>query len=195
MYLNLESMATKIKNIDPTTLYIPNPVAEYNRVQGLQKKLDAKVDWLEKAFGVAYREQKRSDLEGREPQIYLGGKEYISVWPDDSVEGMCFFDVEDEIGLNQEDKRNFTATVNIVFFVNLETAYPSLLHRADAEARQAVINVLFKYGHGWQLTNVVKGVENVYSRYNWNYPEAKIDKEPFHVFALECEVTFDCYKY
>lgn len=188
-------MATKIKNIDPTTLYIDNPVAEYNRVQGLQKKLADKVTWLEKAFGVAYREQKRRVDEGFEPQIYLGNNEYISVFPDDSVSGMCFFDVEDTIALTGDAKRNWTATINIIFFVNLETAYPTLTHRADAEARQSVINVLFKYGHGWTINNIVKGVDNVYDRYNWNSPHAKIDKNPFHVFSLECEVTYDCYKY
>jgi hypothetical protein len=188
-------MATRLKQLDPATLYIENPVAEVNRVQGLQKKLASKVDWLEKAFGIAYREQKKVDSGDFAPQIYLGGKEYLEVYPDDSVSGMCFFDVEDEIALSQEDKRNFTARINIVFFVNLEKAFPTLEHRADAEARQAVINVLLKYGHGWQIQEIVKGVDNVYSRYNWVKPHAKIDKQPFHVFSLECEVIYDCYKY
>lgn len=187
-------MATRLKNIDPTTLYIDNPVAEYNRVQKMQKALAKKVTWLEKAFGIAYREQNRG-LEGFRPELYLGNNEYIEVFPDDSITGMCFFDVEDLISRTGDADRNFVATINIIFFVNLGEAYPSLQHRADAEARQEVINVLRKYDYGFSINNIVKGVDNVYDRYSWTKPHAKIDKQPFHVFAIECDVTYDCYNY
>lgn len=179
-----------LTKINPELLYISNPVGEVKRVQDLQKSFKANIDWIEKSFGIAYREQ----IQDGEylPEIYIGNNEYIEVLPDDKLTGMCFFDVLDEIAVG-ENNNTFSANVNIVFFVNLKKAFPTLNHRADAEARQNAINVIKQHQRGWTINNIVKGVDNVYARYDWKEPEALIDKQPYHVFALECTVNYDCY--
>jgi len=179
----------RIKNIDPTTLYIPDPVGEIKRIQDLQKAFQTKVNWVEKSFGKAYR----SEIQDGEyvPEVYYGNDEYIEVLPDDEVTGMCFFDVQDEITVTANN--TFDANINIVFFVNLKKAFPLLLHRADTEVRQDIINVIKKHQRGWEMNTIITGVENVYSRYGWTEPEALIDKQPYHVFSIECNVRYDCY--
>ena len=180
----------RIKNLDPTTLYITNPVGEVKRIQALQKSFQSNVAWVEKSFGKAYR----SEIQEGEyvPEIYIGNDEYIEVLPDDEVSGMCFFDVQDEIQVSNNNN-TFDANINIVFFVNLKKAFPDLLYRADAEVRQDIINVINQHQRGWEMNTIITGVENVYSRYGWTEPEALIDKQPYHVFSIECNVKYDCY--
>lgn len=192
-------MSLPIADINPADFHILAPVAEMAEVQRLQQKLATKISWLTKAFGKAYREERGDGIFVPEvfigPAATVGGKEYMEVWPDTSVTGMCFFDIDQEIdAIAGSGQTLFEVDVRIIFYVDLEKAFPLLGTRADAEARQEVINYIMFHRRGFEITKVITGVDNVYSSYNWTQPEAAVNKQPFFVFSVECKLVFDGYK-
>jgi hypothetical protein len=182
---------TQIRNIDVSKLLKDNPVGIDKPIQKLQISLGDKIPWLDKSFGRAYRNE---DMQRGKylPEIFIGNNEYIDVFPDD-LTALCFFDV-DEGTTSELDNQLYQNTVRIVFSLDLEKAFPNLDYRADEEAVFDVINFIQSYSSRWRDIKAIKGVTNVYKRYNWDLPEALIDMQGYFVFAIEATVTYDYLK-
>jgi hypothetical protein len=186
---------TRLSEIDPNDYLIADPIGIDAKVQPLQTKLGTDIAWLTKSFSRAYREE--TDEGEYTPQIYIEGNEYISVFPDndDSITGMSFFDIDENTSVVTESGQTyFESKGRIIFFVNLTKAYPALGHRADETVVSDIVTYIQKYRHGWEITNIVRGVSNVFTTYNWVEKEALINKQPYFVFSIECDINLINYK-
>ena len=157
-------------------------------IQALQTDLSNKLSWLSHSFGRAF---KNEDKDGQfVPECYVGGDEYQELLPDDSVDAMCFFDVDDSVSFeNRQSKTN----VRIIFFINLEKCFPTLSHRADENAIVDIYDILKSYAHGWELTDVKKIAKNIFAEYN--YTQSWLDDmQPYFVCSFECELTYNYLK-
>jgi hypothetical protein len=183
----------QLRNIDPLSLLITAPVGMAKRTQPMQEGLMSVlgVSWVEKAFAKAYKEENVET--GRfTPEIYIGNREYIQVFPDDTIQGFTFFDVDEIEDVSGVDSSTmYNADVNIICYVNLEQAYPLLGHRADDEAKAEMVSYIQDFSEYWEVKRVITGIRNVYSQYNWDFKEANINKQPYFVFSVECNVSFD----
>ncbi len=177
----------QIKDIAFSEIQLVNPVGEDAKVQALQIHLMAQVPWLKLAFGLAYRNPtKKGDYI---PEVYFGNNEYLEVLPDDQA-NFCFFDMPETAVFNQALQK-YKTKINIIFNVDLSRAYPNITHRAAREAIQSVENVINSYYHGWELTGYKRGVQNVYSNYNFKITDALIDMHPKFIFSIETELVYN----
>ena len=167
----------------PTKITTPKGI-DYP-IQALQTYLGNNLSWLTHSFG---RVVKNETKEGSFlPEVYTGDNEYLQMLPDDGVNSMCFFDVDDSINI---ENRTATANVRIVFYINLAKCFTSLTHRADENAIVDIYQLLKSYAHGWEVENINKVAKNIFSEYN--YEQSWLDDlQPYFVCSFECSLTFN----
>ena len=85
---------------------------------------------------------------------YEGNGKYREVYWDDVLSALSFFGLSTGM---REDTGHLVAGVHLVFFVNLAKLYPTITHRADEEARKAVLQIVGKGMHGLNFTGITSG--------------------------------------
>ena len=171
---------------------ISKPVGLDRIIQDFQTHLKSELSWLSHAFGRAYKRTSENEVY---PVSYIGKNEYLSVFPQDhNVKGLCFFDVDDSINVEpfQTVFNSWNETeIGLIFFVNIDKI-STYSHRGDEEIIKAVYESLASFRPvqaDWQLNEIVRGIENVYS--NYNYEGTKIiDMQPYFVFSLQFDVKY-----
>jgi hypothetical protein len=144
------------------------------------------------AYGRCYRNRKEG---GYIAEWYEGNGEYKEVYYDDRIAVSSFFGTSNQIEMGIKNKVN----IHLVFFVNLSRAKPLILHRADEEARNDVLNLLGNGLHGMVVTSVDMWLENCLRE----YPETirslrqdnRFDMHPVHCFRINFSSlynTTDC---
>ena len=166
--------------------YITSPIGIDKPIQKLQKHLLSKVSWLTTGanpynFGRVYRNETK---DGIVPEVYDSNNEYINILPDDNVNGMCFFDVPNDIELVN---RSANTSINIVFFINLEKSFPNVANRADENAINDIIQNCERYG--FELQSVIKGTK-VFDAFNYSRKYLD-DMQPYFIFAIECDLNYE----
>lgn len=100
----------------------------------------------------------------------------------------------------KHDWRSGTSTARIswFFWVNLKKIKPGITdHRADEEARNDVLKLLYKYS-GYEIEGWTIGYENVFRDFKGMLTQDKkeyLDLHPQHVFRIDTAVAFkltDC---
>ena len=89
-------MSTVEKLVDSIKLKA-NPVLLDLVLQNIQETLLAKIDWLDYAFGRAYKNVKYEN-DGRKyiyPAVYVNDGEYIDMTPNDNLGNFTWFDIYD----------------------------------------------------------------------------------------------------
>ena len=181
------------------TLIVPtitDPVGVDRAIQKLQIKLGlylANLWGLTEyySFGRAYRNPAPGDPNednGYIPEIYFSDNEYKDVFTIDTVEGMNFFYINDTV--EKDEGEQYRATVNIVFFLNLDKVYPSKAHRATEDAEVDVMRYLERSPLGFEALRIIRGVDNVYRDFSYAN-RAKVDFQPYYIFMVETEVLYD----
>jgi len=177
-----------IKNITQDSIFKVDPVGIDEIVQDLQQHLQNKIEWLDLAFGVAY---KNEDKDGKLiPEVYWKENEYLTVLPDDTVENsFCFFDIDNK-HLFSRAQGMVTTGIGCIFFVNLSKIYPDKAHRTTEEIKRDAFVELSKYARGFEVTEVTIGVKDVYNRYSFEVNQNLTDMQKFFVFSIEMDLKF-----
>lgn len=168
-----------------------NPVgADYN-INQLQFKIYNELDWTKyESYHRAYKNVKDSNVL---PEVYIGGGDYKEVLFDDTFNVTSFFLLGDTRARDSSFK--YTTTASIIFQADLSRLFPEIRHRADEELKLCVLQVLEKNLYGFTLTDVISGVNNVYSDLGINSPELNqkvnlTDMSNFHVVKFDMDLAF-----
>lgn len=123
---------------------------------------------------------------GDRPEYFIGDRDYKEVLLDDNFSGTSFFTVSDERNLDDV----WSAQLSIIFQLNLAELYPAIPHRADEEAHQTILNLLYDNIWNYEVSGLVVGVPNVYSEFDFSQSIFD-DMEKFHVFRINLNITYE----
>jgi len=174
-----------------------NPVGVDAAIQSLQLAMYAELyskwnlasDGEYDCYGRAYKTQKPK-VDGFIPEVYTGGKDYKDVYLNDKVNALSFFHYE-----KNDYKLLNSASVSLIFWVNIPKIKPSIDHRADEEVRVDVSNFIVKYiGNSEATISTITGIDRVFAEYaGWRLPESikHRDMHPFHCFRINFNLSYD----
>ena len=188
------------------------PVLLDKIIQDIQASLKAKLKWLDRAFGRAYKLVQHQEDGGQfvYPAAYIGNSEYVSLLPDDNYGNFCWFDIYDpqEIINVVQSTPQFTFSGAIVFWFNLNTIFTDSNAMYSEEVKDEIIRILTTPGLIQQtgrieINRVYEKFENIYSGYslekiynNYQYSGQDIqalDKmffmHPYYGFRFEFNIT------
>ena len=188
-----------------------NPVLLDKVIQDIQDVLAEKLQWLNYAFGRAYKLVQHGN-DGSKfiyPAAYIGNSEYASLLPNDNFGNFCWFDIYDpqEITSVVQSLPQFTFSGAVVFWFNLNSIFTDAKAMYTEEIKDEIVRVLTGAGliksSGGRLTltkiyerfeNIYKGyaLEKIYNNYTYKGQNIQsIDKQFFmHPFAgLRFEFT------
>jgi len=152
-------------------------------IYGVQKKLYDKL--VEKWVGIELFGYDRCYISNRNNvksiDYYFSDKEYESLVV--AEKNKFFFTAENQIkhvGVNY-----YETSIDLYFILNVSEIKPSVLHRADEEVRQDVLNILQTIKEV-TIDYTIFNVDNVFNRYFFNQV---IDLEPYHCFKVVLNVN------
>lgn len=161
-----------------------NPVGVDVSIQKLQNHLFSKLYWIDcDVFGRVYKLKTENGLV---PRAFISGKDYKDVFTNDRKTSTIFFVDEDKHTTKEGIK--YECDIKIIFMVDLKKAMPNIIHRADMEVEQEVVE-LIRNRSNFRITQVEKGIDTVlkeFSRENLD----KIDMQPFHIFSVVGVLTY-----
>lgn len=180
-----------------------NPVLLDKVIQDIQTSLSQKLNWLDKAFGRAYKLVEHRD-DGSKfiyPAAYIGHSEYASLLPNDNYGNFCWFDIYDpqEISAVVQSLPQIRFSGAIVFWLDLDSIFPDSEAVYLEEIKDEILRVLTGPGliqSQGRLTikeicerfeNIYKGysLEKIYNNYSYKGEGIQaIDKQFFqHPYA------------
>lgn len=135
------------------------------------------------AYGRVYKNEK----DGRFiPQVFdATSQNYKTVFYNGQS---CFFFVDDDTHILDDEDHEFTTDVKIVFMLKLSDLKVTS-ERADADVKKDVLEILTNFDFHYRVKKYIKGVENVLREFdtsNLNKP----DMQPYHVFAFETSWSY-----
>lgn len=152
-----------------------NPVLLDKIIQDIQTKLKEKLNWLDYAFGRAYKLVQHQDNGGKfiYPAAYIGNSDYISLLPDDNYGNFCWFDIYDSqkvINVVQSTPQ-FIISGAIIFWFNLDSIFSDNDAMYTEEIKDEIIRVLSTPGIVKQtgklaINEIYERFENIYSGYS-----------------------------
>lgn len=169
-----------------------NPIGIDAVVDSLQNKLQTLVtnnEWT--ALQIYPRAYKNETDNGIKPEIFTeyDTKEYQEVLFDDNYDATCFFLMNDNLNVVNLGQR-VEGNLSIIFQVKLPKIKPSITHRADEEVRYDILRVLERNRYNWEITNIITGIDNVYTGFNTDGIQWT-DMSEWHVFRIEMSGTYN----
>lgn len=152
-----------------------NPVLLDKVIQDIQDTLTEKLEWLDYAFGRAYKlvEHRPDGNKFIYPAAYIGNSEYASLVPNDNFGNFCWFDIYDpqEITPIVQAIPQFTFSGAIIFWVNLNSIFPDSNAMYSEEIKDEITQILtgpglVKNQGKLTLTKVFERFENIYRGYS-----------------------------
>lgn len=126
------------------------------------------------------------------PEFSLNTKDYREVLFSDKKTLTSFFIVEDN--RDYIDGQHFNTNCSIIFQGNLKKIFPSITHRADEELNKDCFNALKKSFNGLQITNMITGINNVYSDFSFDENTRErlniVDLSQNHVLKLNFTLKY-----
>ena len=167
---------------------IINPVGLDLTIQDFQNYLADNLPEIQVVFGRAYKNENR---EGKfVPEVYLKNNEYFEIFANDKYHSFMFFDVSENRNV---EKDNITTEISLICFANLNKIYSTLKHRATENLIVDIKNItdtyFSKYGK-WELQNIIEGVKNVFSNYNYDLSEKLNNMQPFYICGFKFKVKY-----
>ena len=155
--------------------YKDNPVLLDKILQDLQRSLMNKLQWLDYAFGKAYKlvEHRPGGDKFVYPAVYNGNGEYISMLPNDNLGNFSWFDIYDPQKITPvvQALPQYTFSGAIIFWYNLESVYEdkSVLH--TEEIKEEIIRALTSPGiisttGKLVVSNIFEQFENIYKGFS-----------------------------
>ena len=165
-----------------------NPVILDKVIQDMQKVLSEKLQWLDYAFGRAYKlvEHRPDGNKFVYPAAYNGNGEYISLLPNDNFGNFCWFDVYDPQRITEitQSLPQYTFNGAIVFWYNLSLIHDDSTVLYTEEIKDEVIRVLTTPG---LITTTGKiSINEIYERFENIYKGYSIERV-YNSFAYQGE--------
>ncbi len=155
-----------------------NPVLLDKVIQDIQKALEAKLKWLDHAFGRAYKLVEHQDNGGKfiYPAAYTGNSEYISLLPNDNYGNFSWFDIYDAQEIIQvvQSTPQFTFSGAIIFWFNLNSIFADSNAMYSEEVKDEIIQVLTTPGLIKQTGRLV--INKIYERFENIYKGYSLEK-------------------
>lgn len=174
-----------------------NPVGEDVPIQKLQSFIHGQLvtkwglaganDTLYQCYGKAYRNKQDNAYIA---EVYTGSNEYKEVYWNDELKAISWFGLSGAIRHDIIEQ----VAVHLVFFVNLEKLKPSITHRADAEVRKDVLDIIGSGRFGLKYESTELWIENVLREYPGSRRDDRlkaVDMHPIHCFRLNFQLKFD----
>lgn len=152
-----------------------NPVLLDKVIQDIQNSLKAQLNWLDRAFGRAYKlvEHRPDGDKFIYPAAYIGNSEYASLLPNDNFGNFCWFDIYDPQTVTQvvQSTPQFSFSGAIVFWYNLNTIYADTDVMYTEEIKDEIIRVLttpglIKQTGRLEINKIYERFENIYRGYS-----------------------------
>lgn len=152
-----------------------NPVLLDKVIQDIQNSLKAQLNWLDRAFGRAYKlvEHRPDGDKFIYPAAYIGNSEYASLLPNDNFGNFCWFDIYDPQTVTQvvQSTPQFSFSGAIVFWYNLNTIYADADVMYTEEIKDEIIRVLttpglIKQTGRLEINKIYERFENIYKGYS-----------------------------
>lgn len=162
-----------------------NPVGVDKHIQRIQRKL---YDSLSTGNFDGYGRIYSIERSGKHlPCWYVSDREYKEVLLSDRLDGSFFFNIDNTQQVDLSD--DVTTNCEILFTVNLETMKGSN-GRQDEEVIQDVLDVLQKFKGIFNITQVVRGLDLVYSEFRGvaNYFK---DLQPYFHFKVKGNLLYN----
>lgn len=180
-----------------------NPVLLDRIIQDIQDSLCNRLNWLDKAFGRAYKlvEHGYNGDKLIYPAAYIGKSEYVSLLPNDNFGNFMWFDIYDPQNIDNTTSPipQFSFTGALVFWYDASTIYNDDSVTYTEEIKDEIIRVLMTPGLLKQgrlvINKIYERFENIYKGYSVEkmYTREDIDKQFFmHPYAgirIEFEIT------
>jgi len=174
---------------------ILNPVGLDSVIQDLQIYLTANLPEIEIVFGKAFKNETKP---GKYiPEVYTGNNEYLEIFANDSLKSFIFFDVEDNRNIEftaNTSKYKLIAIIRLIASANLKRIYPELIHRSTENLICDIETILNSYNSKnatWKLKRIIEGTKNIFSNYNYEITDKKINMQPFYNVSFEFSVNYD----
>lgn len=154
--------------------YKESPVLLDRVLQELRQTLLSKLDWLDYAFGRAYKLVRPLDDGGKfvEPAIYNGNAEYLSMLPNDRFGNFCWFDIYDpqQIQVKLVGQPQMVFTGAIVFWYDLRTISQDQTFLYTEDVKNQIVTTLSSAGilktdGSLRIFTIYENFENIYKGY------------------------------
>lgn len=160
--------------------YITNPINLDKAIQDLQMSLKTNLPWLERAYGRARMiPEELNDKTVMVPKVYYGGKEYLNVLLNDTVQAESWFQVMgSETPLDYmygNESQIYQVQVAAIFWMNLEKmALISEDYYYLEEPKRQIHNVLNRFPNVTILRVYDENARDIFREYT-----TQIEKEQF----------------
>jgi len=135
------------------------------------------------AYGRVYKNEKNGKVF---PQVYNSvNKNYKTVFYNSQS---CFFFVDDDNHIIEDEDHEFTTDVKIVFMLNLDDL-KAATERADADVKRDVTEVLRDNDNHFNFKRYIQGIDNVFNEFDVSNLK-KPNMHPLHVFAIETAFSY-----
>ena len=155
-----------------------DPVLLDKILQDMQKSLMNRLNWLNCAFGRAYKlvEHRPDGNKFIYPAMYNGNGEYVSLLPNDSFGNFSWFDIYDPQKITEvvQSLPQYTFSGAIIFWYDLSSIYEDETVMHTEEVKDEIMRVLTTPG---LITTTGKLVINdIYERFENIYKGYSIEK-------------------
>ena len=168
----------------------PNPVGVDKAIDRIQTYVYD--NWATVDFDFYGRVYKH-EVNGRVlPLFYTSLRNYKEVLLNDNLDGICFFNVSDSEQVSENG--DVTSDCDIMFSINLSNLKGDT-NRMDEEIKQELLETLYRFKGIFNIKEVIKGLESVYSEFNGvsdyfknlqPYLHLRIKGEILYNFNLKC---------
>ena len=135
------------------------------------------------AYGRVYKSEKNSKVL---PQVFdAATRNYKTVFYNGQS---CFFFIDDDNHVIEDEQHEFTTEVKIVFMLNLSDL-KTATERADADVKKDILKVLTKYDYHYNVKSYITGVNNVLRGFDTERLKEP-DMQPYHVLAFNTEWSY-----
>lgn len=158
---------------------VANPVGIDYNIKKLQALLLANL-WT----SYTYNSHARAVMVDGIPHILKSGNDYTELLMDDTASAHSFFTESGERDFVRADY--FLTNVDIHFFINLKTCYPTITdHIASEYAIRDIWQLLLGEPYGFRMLSVSQELEGM------KYTDAM---QPFHYIKVTCELDCQMFK-
>ena len=133
------------------------------------------------AYGRVYKNEKQGETI---PEVF-NGTDYKSVYYNGQS---CFFFVDDDSHVIEDEDHEFTTDVKIVFMLNLDDL-KTATERADADVKRDVTVLLNEYHKHGKIKEYIQGLDNVLREFDTSNLNRN-DIQPLHVFAINTSWSY-----
>ena len=143
------------------------------------------------SYDRAYKNERAKEIV---PEFYLSNRDYKEVLFDDKKNVTSFFLADDQRTYSKENL-NFKQGVSFIVQAKLDKLLPLITHRADEELISQVINSANETGWGASFTDVITGIDKVYSDLKINRTKKNMDDmSNYFICRFDFELTYEMNK-